>query len=78
MILSESYLFVLIINSWLFVPFGLSLRTLLRMRQHVILPILRLRITHGLTEKEELSNSGRSIRHSRKASPSIQSGRHSW
>lgn len=60
---SEPYLFVLIMNSWLFVPIGLTLRTLLRMRQHVILPILRIRITNGLTEKEELSNSGRSICH---------------
>ncbi len=63
MIFSEPYLFVLIMNSWLFVPIVLTLRTLLRMRQHVILPILRLRITNGLTEKEELSNSGRSICH---------------
>ncbi len=63
MIFSEPYLFVLIMNSWLFVPIVLTLRTLLRMRQHVILPILRLRITNGLTEKEKLSNSGRSICH---------------
>lgn len=63
MIFSEPYLFVLIINSWLFVPIGLTLRTLLRMRQYVILPILRIRIRNGLTEKEELSNSGRSICH---------------
>lgn len=60
---SEPYLFVLIMNSWLFVPIGLTLRTLLRMRQYVILPILRIRIRNGLTEKEELSNSGRSICH---------------
>ena len=63
MIFSESYLFVLFMNSWLFVPISLTLRTLLRMRQRVILPILRIPNTNGLTEKEELSNSVSSIRH---------------
>ena len=75
MIFSEPYLSVLSINSWLFVPLGLTLRTLLRMRQHVILPILRIRIwvTNGLTEKE-VSSAGSVIR----ARPSIQSGRQLW
>ena len=73
MIFSEPYLFVLIMNSWLLVPIGLTLRTLLRMRQHVILPILRIRITNGLTEKE-VSSVGSVIN----ASPSIQSGRQLW
>ena len=51
MIFSEPYVFVLLMNSWLFVPIGLALRTLLPMRQHVILPILHIRIMNGLTER---------------------------
>ena len=45
MTLSESYLFVLVISSVLFIPLGLAIRTLLVTKEHVILPILRLRIT---------------------------------
>ena len=49
MIFSEPYFFVFIISSWLFVPIALTVRTLLSMKHHVILPILRVRITNGVT-----------------------------
>ena len=78
MICSESYLFVLTLSSCLFVPIGLIVRTLLGMRQHVILPILRIRIT---TEPREMRSYRRLTAASviqSKASPSIQSGRASW
>jgi methylglyoxal synthase len=47
---SESYFFVLIISSSLFVPISLAVRTLLAMKTHVVLPILRRRITNHPTE----------------------------
>lgn len=53
MIFSESYLFVLIISSCLLVSIGLTLRTLLKMRHRMILPIKGIRITNGLTEGKE-------------------------
>jgi hypothetical protein len=50
MTFSEPYMFVLVISSFLSIPFGLAIRTLLRTKPSVILPILRLRITNGQSQ----------------------------
>ena len=47
MTFSEPYMFVLAISAVLSIPLVLAIRTLLAIKQHVILPILRLRITNG-------------------------------
>ena len=47
MTFSEPYMFVLVISAVLSIPLVLAIRTLLATKQHVILPILRLRITNG-------------------------------
>ena len=47
MTFSEPYMFVLAISAVLSIPLVLAIRTLLATKQHVILPILRLRITNG-------------------------------
>ena len=47
MTFSEPYVFVLAISLVLFVPLSVAIRTLLATKEHVILPILRLRITKG-------------------------------
>ena len=47
MTFSESYMFVFAISAVLSIPLVLAIRTLLATKQHVILPILRLRITKG-------------------------------
>ena len=44
MTFSESYVFVFVISLLLSIPLGLAIRTLLATKEHVILPILRLRI----------------------------------
>ena len=44
MTFSESYVFVLVISLLLSIPLGLAIRTLLATKEHVILPILRLRM----------------------------------
>ncbi len=45
--LPEAYIFVLVLTALLFIPLGLAIRTLLAAKTHVILPILRLRMTDG-------------------------------
>jgi hypothetical protein len=77
-IVSESYLFVLIISSALFVPIGLAIRTLLSMNEHVILPILRLRITNDLTATKSSETVSTATVIQGKAIPSIHAGRRSW
>jgi hypothetical protein len=47
MTFSEPYMFVLAISAVVSIPLVLAIRTLLGTKQHVILPILRLRITNG-------------------------------
>ena len=47
MTFSEPYMFVLAISAVLSIPLFLAIRTLLATKQHVILPILRLRIANG-------------------------------
>jgi hypothetical protein len=47
MTFSEPYMFVLAISAVLSIPLVLAIRTLLATKQHVIRPILRLRITKG-------------------------------
>jgi hypothetical protein len=55
MTFSESYVFVLAISLALCIPLGLVIRTLLATKHHVILPILRIRITKS--EEGETSSS---------------------
>jgi len=45
MTFSEPYVFVFAISAVLSIPLVLAIRTLLATKQHVLLPILRLRIT---------------------------------
>ena len=47
MTFSEPYMFVLAISAVVSIPLVLAIRTLLGTKQHVILPILRLRIANG-------------------------------
>ena len=56
MTFSEPYMFVLAISALLSIPLGLAIRTLLATKQHVILPIFRLRITNGQAMIYELSD----------------------
>jgi len=51
MTFSESYMFVFAISAVLSIPVVIAIRTLLATKQHVILPILRLRLTksHSMT-----------------------------
>lgn len=51
MTFSESYMFVFTISAVPSIPLVLVIRTLLASKQHVILPILRLRLTkvHSMT-----------------------------
>ena len=49
MIVSEPYVFVLMISSALCIPLALAVKTLLATKQYVILPILRLRVMDGHT-----------------------------
>ncbi len=72
MTFSESYIFVFAISAVLFSPVVLVFRTLLATKQHVILPILRLRLTkvHSMTyEDSDLED---------EPIPSIQARRTSW
>lgn len=72
MTLSEPYMFVLAISALLSIPLVLAIRTLLATKQHVILPILRLRITNGHAMIYELSDP------QDEPTPSIQARRTSW
>jgi hypothetical protein len=72
MTLSEPYMFVLAISALLSIPLVLAIRTLLATKQHVILPILRLRITNGHAMIYELSDP------QDEPIPSIQPRRTSW
>ena len=45
MTFSEAYMFVFAISAVLSIPLVLAIRTLLATKQHVLLPILRLRVT---------------------------------
>jgi hypothetical protein len=78
MIVPESYLFVLIVSSSLLVPIGLALRTLLAMKAHVVLPILRLRITNHLTEMKVMETVPTTAVSEGNARSSIHAGRQSW
>ena len=70
MTFSEPYMFVLVISAVLSIPLVLAIRTLLATKQHVILPILRLRITgHALIyEPSDLQDETTSPIHARRTS----------
>ena len=72
MTFSESYMFVFAISAVLVIPLVLAIRTLLAAKPHVILPILRLRITKGHAMIGEHSAP------KDKPTPSIQARRTSW
>jgi hypothetical protein len=72
MTFSEPYMFVLAISAVLSIPLVLAIRTLLATKQHVILPILRLRITKGHALIYEPSDP------QDKPTSSIQARRTSW
>jgi hypothetical protein len=71
MTFSEPYMFVLAISAVLSIPLVLAIRTLLATKQHVILPILRLRITNGhalIYEPSDLQDETTSPIHARRTS----------
>jgi hypothetical protein len=47
MIYPESYIFVFVLNTVLAIPIGISVRTLLAMKERLIVPILRVRTATG-------------------------------
>ncbi len=72
MTFSEAYMFVFAISAVLSIPLVLAIRTLLATKQHVILPILRLRLTKGHSMTCEHSDP------EDKPIPSIQAWGTSW
>ena len=72
MTFSEAYMFVFAISAVLSIPLVLAIRTLLATKQHVILPILRLRLTKGHSMTCEHSDP------EDEPIPSIQARRTSW
>jgi hypothetical protein len=47
MIFPESYFFISVISGTLIVPISIAVRTLLGMKEHVIVPLLRVRTSTG-------------------------------